>query len=153
MIASTGFDYGRFKWRERFLLHTQEVVMKRIKMLVTLVLLAMAGISGAIGNGNNTLAADYSCHTTTCPGVAQCSGDRWAQTGNCAITCYKDSGAPGQIVFNGSANCSPPSSGGNGDSAVGFNSGDGGSSYCEDNWWWDSKCSGPYDTTYTGKIS
>jgi hypothetical protein len=86
--------------------------MKHIGILAILVLLAMAAMPGVIGNGDRTLAADYSCKTTTCTGTAQCSGDHWAQSGTCEITCYRDSGAPGQIVFNGSANCSPPSSGG-----------------------------------------
>ncbi|HEX7333202.1 MAG TPA: hypothetical protein VF290_16985 [Pyrinomonadaceae bacterium] len=84
--------------------------MRRIKIFVTLTLLAMAALSGAIANRNRTLAADYSCHNTSnCPGFAQCSGDRYAQTGPCAITCYKEAGNPaGLIVPNGSANCDPP---------------------------------------------
>jgi hypothetical protein len=86
--------------------------MRRIKTLLVLVILAMAFMSSAISNRNQMLAADFRCTTTTCPGQAQCSGDNWTQTGNCGISCYKQSGAPGQIVFNGSANCAPPPSGG-----------------------------------------
>lgn len=121
--------------------------MRRIKILVTLVLLAMAAISGAVGNRNRTLAADYRCTTTTCTGQAQCSGDYFSQTGNCAITCYRATGVPGQIVVNGSANCAPPSTGGGGGGGgtiVGFNGTEG--EYCAENWWWDTNCSGPDDT-------
>ena len=88
--------------------------MKLIKTLLVLTILTITVMSGGISNRNQTLAAEYRCTTTTCPGQAQCSGDHWTQTGNCAISCYKDSGAPGQIVLNGSANCSPPPSGGGG---------------------------------------
>jgi hypothetical protein len=88
--------------------------MRRIKTLLVLLLLAMAVMSSAISNRNQTLAADHRCTTTNCPGQAQCSGDHYTQTGNCAISCYKEAGAPGQIVFNGSANCAPPPSGGGG---------------------------------------
>jgi len=107
----------------------------------------MAVMSSAISNRNQTLAADYRCTTTNCPGQAQCSGDHWTQTGNCAISCYKDLGAPGQIVFNGSATCSPPpSGGGGGGGGGGFGGGGfGGEGYCYDNWWWDAGCSGPFD--------
>jgi hypothetical protein len=126
--------------------------MRRIKILLVLLTLTMAVMSGAISNRNQTLAADYRCTTTTCPGLAQCSGDHWTQTGNCAISCYKDSGAPGQIVFNGSANCSPPPSGGGGGGPVGFYYG-GENGYCYENWWWDSACSGPDDPYRPSKIN
>ena len=122
--------------------------MKRIKILVTLVVLAIAVLSGAIGNQNRTLAADYSCHTSSCTGVAQCSGDRYAQTGKCAITCYREAGNPaGLIIVNGSANCAPPSTGGGGGGTGGGGGGGGGGGefgggYCYDNWLWDSNCGG-----------
>lgn len=127
--------------------------MRRIPIFVTLVLLAMATLSGAIDNRNQTLAADYSCHNTSnCPGVAQCSGDRYAQTGACAITCYKEAGTPaGLIVANGTANCAAPSTGGGGGGGggggrnlEGFNGSEG--EYCAENWFWDTHCSGPDDT-------
>jgi hypothetical protein len=124
--------------------------MRRFKTLVTLTLLAMAILSGAVGNRDQTLAADYSCHTGTCPGVAQCSGDYWSQSGSCAITCYRNAGTPGQIVVNGSASCAPPSTGGGG--LIGFYYGDGDAHYCVDNWWWDTRCAGPDDTYNPGKI-
>jgi hypothetical protein len=121
--------------------------MRRITIFATLVLLSMAALSGAIDNRNQTLAADYSCHnTSTCPGFAQYTGDKYAETGTCAITCYKEAGQPaGLIVANGSANCAPPSGGAGG----GGGGGGGGyffeATYCYDNWWWDSNCSDPYD--------
>lgn len=120
--------------------------MRRITIFVTLVLLAVATLSGAIDNRNQTLAADFRCTTTTCPGQAQCTGDHFTQTGNCAISCYKDSGAPGQIVLNGSANCSPPPSGGGGGGGTGGGGGkEMAGGYCYDNWFWDSNCGGdPY---------
>jgi hypothetical protein len=121
--------------------------MRRIKILVTLVLFAVAAMSAAVGNRNPTMAADYSCRTEACTGQAQCSGDLWSRTGNCAITCYRATGAPGQIVVNGSANCAPPPTtgggGGGGGGPVPFNGTEG---YCAENWWWDTNCSGPDDT-------
>lgn len=123
--------------------------MRRIKTLVVLVTLALVVIASAIGNRSPTLAADYSCHNnSTCPGQAQCSGDHYNRTGPCAYTCYRDGGAPGEIVNNGSANCAPPSGGGGGGGGgggpVGFNYTEG--QYCQENWWWDFNCSGPDDT-------
>lgn len=124
--------------------------MRRITIFVTLVLLAMATLFGAIDNRNQTLAADFTCHNTSnWPGIAQCSGDRYAQTGTCAITCYKEAGSPaGLIVANGSANCAPPppggGGGGGGGNLEGFNGTEG--EYCAENWWWDFNCSGPDDT-------
>ena len=120
--------------------------MRRIKIFVTLVLLAMAVLFGAIDNRTETLAADYTCHNTSnCPGIAQCSGDKYAQTGACAITCYKEAGNPaGLIVANGSANCAPPSTGGGGGGPVAFNGTEG--QYCAENGWWDINCSGPDDS-------
>jgi hypothetical protein len=87
--------------------------MRRIKTLLVLLILAMAVMSGPISNRNQTRAADFRCTTATCPGQAQCSGDYYTQTG-CAVSCYKALGLPGQIVLNGTANCSPPPSGGGG---------------------------------------
>ncbi|HKU77425.1 MAG TPA: hypothetical protein VJR02_26155 [Pyrinomonadaceae bacterium] len=126
--------------------------MRRITTFVTLVILAMAVFSGAIDNKNKTLAADYTCRNgTTCPGQAECSGQYFSKTG-CAITCYRETGVPGEISINGSANCSPPSTGGgSGGSGGGGAPGGGGygGGYCYDNWFWDSNCnqdpSNPYD--------
>lgn len=115
--------------------------MRHIKTLLVLTILAIAVMSGVTSNRNPTLAADFSCTTATCPGIAQCSGDRFSQSG-CEKTCYRDTGVPGQIVFNGSANCSPPSTGGSGGGGSGSGS-EGG--YCAENWWWDFNCSGPDD--------
>jgi hypothetical protein len=83
----------------------------RITILIILLFVAMA-IPGAVSDRNQTLAAEYSCKlTATCPGSAKCEGDRWTRTGDCAISCYKESGAPGEIVFSGSANCGASSEG------------------------------------------
>ena len=80
--------------------------MRRIKTLVGVALLAMAAMLTSFSNQNQTLAADYSCRLSpACTGIGQCSGDRWTRTGECSITCYKEAGAPGEIVFSGSANC------------------------------------------------
>lgn len=80
--------------------------MRRIKTLAGFALLTLAAILTSSSGRNQTFAADYTCKlTATCPGIAQCTGDRWTRTGECSITCYKDSGAPGEIVFSGSANC------------------------------------------------
>ena len=118
--------------------------MKRIKILVTLVLLAMATISGAIGNQSPTLAAEFTCQNgATCPNPSKCTGDHFVASG-CTYTCYKDSGVPGQIVFSGSANCgtSTGGGGGGGGGPLPFNGTEG---YCAENWWWDTNCSGPDD--------
>ena len=119
--------------------------MRRMTIIVTLVLLAMAALSGAIDNRNRTLAADYSCRNgTTCPGQAQCSGQYFSRAG-CAITCYRETGVPGEIVSNGSANCSPPNGGGSGGGGGGGGGSESGGGYCYDNWFWDSNCGGdPY---------
>ena len=115
----------------------------RLTILGTLLLMAVAVMSGAVSDRNQARAANYSCHRAICPGEAQCSGDHWAQSGSCGVICYKEAGAPGQIVFNGSADCSPPQGNGGGGGTGGFYIGDGG--YCYNNWWWDSQCSGPDD--------
>ena len=120
--------------------------MRRIKILVILVILMMAAMFGVIGDRNQTQAAEYSCKlTSTCPGSAKCEGDRWTRTGDCSISCYKESGAPGEIVFSGSANCgaSSGSSGTGGTGGSGGGAGTGrefGGGYCYDNWLWDSNC-------------
>jgi hypothetical protein len=115
----------------------------RLTVLGTLFLMTLAVMSGAVSDRNQTLAADYSCKTSQCPNTAKCEGDHWNKTGDCTIACYKDSGAPGEIVFSGSANCGTSSGGGGGGGQVGYYLGGGG--YCYDNWWWDSGCSGPND--------
>jgi len=81
--------------------------MRRIKTLTGFVLLALAAMLTSFSDRNKTLAGgDFTCKLSpACIGVAQCSGDRWTRTGDCSITCYKDAGAPGEIVFSGSANC------------------------------------------------
>jgi hypothetical protein len=92
--------------------------MRRIKTLVGFALLAMAAMLTSISHRNQTLAADFSCKlAATCPGIAQCTGDRWTRTGDCSINCYREAGAPGEIVFSGSANC--------GTGSGGFGTGDG----------------------------
>lgn len=81
--------------------------MRRNKTLVGFAVLALAAMLTPISHRHQILAADFSCklNAATCPGVAQCSGDRWTRTGDCSIACYKEAGAPGEIVFSGSANC------------------------------------------------
>ena len=91
--------------------------MRRIKTLVGFALLALAAML-TTSHRSQTLAADYSCKlNSTCPGIAQCTGDRWMRTGECSISCFRESGAQGEIIFSGSANC--------GASSGGFASGDG----------------------------
>jgi hypothetical protein len=124
--------------------------MRRIKIFVTFVLLAMAVMSTAISNRNETRAAEFTCQSgTTCPNPSKCSGDHFTATG-CTYTCYKDTGVPGQIVFAGSANCGTTAGGGGGTGGgggpVGFNNTEG--TYCSENWFWDTNCSGP-DDPYT----
>ena len=86
--------------------------MRRIKTLVGFGLLAMAAMLGSSSDRNQTRAAEYSCKlTATCPNSAKCEGDRWTRTGDCSISCYKESGAPGEIIFSGSANCGASSEG------------------------------------------
>ena len=80
--------------------------MRRIKTLVGFALLALAAVLTSSSHRNQTLAAEFRCNLgPTCTGIAQCSGDRWTRTGDCSINCYRDAGAPGEIVFSGSANC------------------------------------------------
>lgn len=120
--------------------------MRRIKTLVGFVFLAMAAMLGSINDRNQTLAATYGCKTSQCPNVAACDGDHWTKTGECTISCYKDSGTTGEIVFSGSANCGTSSGGGGGGGGGGtIELLPGASSYCYDNWWWDPGCSGPTD--------
>ena len=79
--------------------------MRRIKTLLGFALLALAAMLTS-SHRSQTLAADYSCKlTATCPGIAQCTGDRWMRTGECSISCFRESGAPGEVIFSGSANC------------------------------------------------
>jgi len=86
--------------------------MRRIKMLVGFALLALLAMLTSSSDRNRTFAAEFSCKlTATCPGSAKCEGDRWTRTGDCAISCYKESGAPGEIIFSGSANCGASSEG------------------------------------------
>ena len=86
--------------------------MRRITTLAGFGLLALAAMLGSSSDRNQTQAAEYSCKlTATCPGTAKCEGDRWMRTGDCSISCFKESGTPGEIVFNGSANCGASSEG------------------------------------------
>jgi hypothetical protein len=86
--------------------------MRRIKTLVGFGLLVLVAMLTSISHRNQTLAADWSCRlTATCPGIAQCTGDRWMRTGDCSISCFKESGAPGELVFSGGANCGGTSGG------------------------------------------
>ena len=92
--------------------------MRRVRTFLGLALLALAAILTSTSNRNQTFAAEwYGCRlTATCPGTAKCEGDRWMRTGDCSISCFKESGAPGELIFSGSANC--------GASTEGFGSGD-----------------------------
>ena len=117
----------------------------RITILATLLLVAMAVMFGSVSNRNRTLAAEYSCKTSQCPSIAKCEGDHWTSNGNCSITCYRESGAPGEIVYSGSANCGSSPGGGGGGGGGGDTSFFPIGSYCYENWWWDPECSGPND--------
>ena len=88
----------------------------RIRIIGTLLLLTVAALLGGAINRDQTLAATvYTCRAgTTCPNNSSCEGDSWLSNGNCAITCYKESGAPGQIVYSGSAHCGTSPNGGGG---------------------------------------
>lgn len=81
--------------------------MRRIKTLIGFALLVLAAMLTSFSDRNQTLASgDYSCRLSpACPGIAQCTGDRWMRTGDCSISCFKEIGAPGEVVFSGSANC------------------------------------------------
>jgi hypothetical protein len=87
--------------------------MRRFKTLVGFALLALTAMFTSNSHRNQTLAAEYySCKlTATCPGTAKCEGDRWMRTGDCSISCFKESGGPGELVFSGSANCGASSEG------------------------------------------
>jgi hypothetical protein len=85
--------------------------MRRFKTLAGFALLALTAMFTS-SHRNHTLAAEYSCKlTATCPGIAKCEGDRWMRTGDCSISCFKESGAPGELIFSGSANCGASSEG------------------------------------------
>lgn len=122
----------------------------RLTILGTFLLASIAMLA-TVGDGNQALAGDWSCKLSpSCTNTAQCTGDKWARTGDCAISCYKESSAPGEIVFAGSANCAATSGGGGGGgtrpggSLEDFDYTDG--EYCAENYWWDFNCSGPDDT-------
>lgn len=86
--------------------------MRRIKTIAGFGLLALAAMLTSSSDRNQTFAAEYSCKlTATCPGTAKCEGNLWTRTGPCSISCYKESGAPGEIIFSGSANCGDSSEG------------------------------------------
>jgi hypothetical protein len=87
--------------------------MKRIKTLAAFALLALAAMLTSNNDRNRTYAADWhSCKlSATCPGASKCEGDHWTRTGDCSISCYKESGLPGELVFNGGANCGASSEG------------------------------------------
>jgi hypothetical protein len=89
--------------------------MRRIKTFAGFALLALAAMA-PIGNRNPTSAAEFSCRSSQCPNIAKCEGDRWVRS-TCAITCYRDTGVPGEIIFSGSANC------GTGDGSFGVGDG------------------------------
>lgn len=112
----------------------------RSSITILAILLSVAVMLGSVSDRNQTLAAEYSCKTSQCPNIAKCDGDHWTKTGDCSISCYKESGAPGEIVFSGSANCGTSSGGGGGGGPFLF-PGD----YCSQNWWWDPQCEGPDD--------
>ena len=80
--------------------------MRRFKILIGFALLALAAMLTSSSDRNQTLAAEWSCRlTATCPGIAKCEGDRWMRTGNCSISCFKESGSPGEVIFSGGAIC------------------------------------------------
>ncbi len=68
------------------------------------ILLVAAANLNSISDRNQTLAAEFSCKSSQCPNSAKCDGDHWARS-DCTITCYRDTGTPGEIIFSGSANC------------------------------------------------
>ena len=78
--------------------------MRSMKTFVGFALLAVAAMLTPISDRNHTLAAEFTCRSSQCPNSAKCDGDRWVRSG-CAITCYRDTGTPGEIIFSGSANC------------------------------------------------
>jgi hypothetical protein len=119
--------------------------MRRFKILIGFGLLALAAMFTAVGDRNQTLAATYGCKTSQCPNIATCDGDHWTKTGECTISCYKDAGTTGEIVFSGGANCGASSGGGGGGGGGTIEILPGDSSYCRDNYWWDPSCSGPSD--------
>ena len=85
----------------------------RIRIIGTLLLLTVTVLVGGTIKRDQTLAAVYTCKAgQTCPNNSTCEGDLWFSNGNCGITCYKESGAPGQIVYSGSANCASTQNGG-----------------------------------------
>lgn len=87
----------------------------RIRLIGTLLLLTVAALLGGTSNRDQTLAATYTCRAgQTCPNNSTCEGSHWSSSGNCSITCYKEAGAPGQIVYSGSANCATSPDGGGG---------------------------------------
>lgn len=90
--------------------------MRRTRTFAGFALLALAAMLNPIGNQNKTAAAEFTCKSSQCPNSAKCEGDHWVRS-NCAITCYRDTGVPGEIIFSGSANC------GTGDGS--FGAGDG----------------------------
>lgn len=116
----------------------------RITILGTLILIA--ALLGWVSDRSHTRAAEYSCKTTQCPNLAKCEGDHWTKTGDCSISCYKESGVPGEIVFSGSANCGTSSGAGLGGSSLFGTLLPGDNAYCRDNWWWDAGCAGPNDS-------
>jgi len=86
--------------------------MRRIKTLGGFALLALAAMLTSNSDRHRTYAAEYSCKlSATCPGSAKCEGTIWTRTGDCSISCYKELGLPGEVVFNGSANCGASSEG------------------------------------------
>ena len=123
--------------------HNLGGILMRLRITILATLSLVAVMLGSAGNRNQTLAAEYSCKTSQCTNLAKCEGDHWTKTGECSISCYKESGAPGEIVFSGSANCgtSAGGGGGGGGETFFFPVGD----YCYENWWWDPECSGPND--------
>jgi len=78
--------------------------MRRTKTFVGFALLAVAAMLTPISDRNHTLAAEFTCKSSQCPNSAKCEGDHWVRS-DCSITCYRDTGTPGEIIFSGSANC------------------------------------------------
>ena len=78
--------------------------MRSTKTFVGFALLTVAAMFTQISDRNHTLAAEFSCKSSQCPNNSKCEGDHWLRS-ECAITCYRETGTPGEIIFSGSANC------------------------------------------------
>ncbi len=76
----------------------------RKRFVVFLLMLAAAFSSAAVANRYQTVAATFTCKTATCINNSSCEGTHYVADG-CNITCYREQGAPGQLVYSGGASC------------------------------------------------